>query len=224
VAHELQPGLRDQLNQSGGGGQFLLEDISTDEIERRRATYEPLTESVRDLIDATIRTEVDEADVAKARALVDEATALLRGKQIDGAYGIRYTSRGESMPWGNPVIGIRNPIAPPLFVNRDETGRYWSDFTLGAAYEGPSAHVHGGVLALMLDHVLGEAASFDGTPSVTGTFEVRYLRTTPLGPLRIEAKTERREANKKYVSGHISDANGVTVEASGVFIIPRWAR
>jgi acyl-coenzyme A thioesterase PaaI-like protein len=224
VSHEIQPGLRDQLQQNGGGGQFLLEDISTDEIDRRRATYEPLTESVRELIDATIRSEVDKDAVAKARALVDEATALLQASQIDGAYGIRYTSRGESMPWGNPVIGIRNPIAPPLFVERDETGRYWSDFTLGAAYEGPSAHVHGGVLALLLDHVLGEAASFDDTPSVTGTFEVRYLRTTPLGPLHIEARMERREANKKYVTGHISDAVGVTVEARGVFIIPRWAR
>lgn len=224
MSDELRPGFRDKLQQSGGGGHFVVEDISRSEMLQRRSTYEPLAESVRELIDASIRTEADAAEVAEARALVEQATALLRRKQIDGAYGIRYTPRGESMPWGNPVIGIRNPIAPPLFVERDETGRHWSDFALGAAYEGPTGHVHGGILALLLDHVLGEAASFDDTPSLTGTIEVRYLRRTPLGPVHIEAKMDHRETSKKFVRGTISDAGGVTVEASGVFIIPRWAR
>ena len=43
------------------------------------------------------------------------------------------------MPWGNPVIGIRNPIAPPLKVKHDPTGGVFTDFYLGAAYEGPPA-------------------------------------------------------------------------------------
>lgn len=38
---------------------FTLENISAEDVERLRAVYEPLTRSVRELIDATIRTEVD---------------------------------------------------------------------------------------------------------------------------------------------------------------------
>jgi acyl-coenzyme A thioesterase PaaI-like protein len=53
---------------------------------------------------------------------------------------------------------------------------------------------------------------------------MRYLRTTPLGDLRVEARIVRTEGIKTYAVGHLSDADGVTVEAEGLFITPRWAR
>ena len=128
------------------------------------------------------------------------------------------------MGWGNAVIGIRNALAPPLFTQRDESGRVSADFNLGAAYEGPPGHVHGGVAALILDHVLGEAASVDRQPRFTGSITMRYLRPTRLGSLRTEAVRTRVEGVKTYCSGHIADAEGITVEAEGVFITPRWLR
>ena len=89
------------------------------------------------------------------------------------------------MPWGNAVIGIRNPVAPPLAIERDADGSVFTDFHLGAAYEGPPGHVHGGIAALVLDHVLGEAASSTAEkPRLTGTITLRYLRTTRLGLAR----------------------------------------
>ncbi|HEY9304014.1 MAG TPA: PaaI family thioesterase, partial [Mycobacterium sp.] len=85
--------------------------------------------------------------------------------------------------------------------------------------------VHGGVCALVLDHVLGEAASEGLTkPLFTGTLTVRFVRGTPLGRLRADAAVERTEGVKSFVSGHLSDAEGITVEAEGIFIKPAWAR
>lgn len=204
--------------------EFTVEDLPAEEIARLRAIYEPLAESVRELVDATIRTEVDAETVAAVKADIDAATARLRSNQIAGAFGVRHTTSGESLSWGNAVIGVRNPIAPPLRVSRDDDGRYWADFHLGAAYEGPPGHVHGGVSALVLDHVLGESASPDGKPRFTGSFTVRYLRATPLGPLHAEARITRVEGVKTFAAGFISDADGITVEAEGVFITPRWLR
>ncbi|TGD88231.1 PaaI family thioesterase [Mycolicibacterium sp. CH28] len=204
--------------------EFTVEDRSADDIARMRAIYEPLAESVRELVDATIRTEVDAETVAAVKADVDAAVDRLRSRQIDGAFGVRRTTAGESMSWGNAVIGIRNAIAPPLVTHRDPGGRRWTDFHLGAAYEGPPGHVHGGVSALILDHVLGEAASPDAKPRFTGSITVRYLRATPLGPLHAEAAITRVDGVKTFCSGHISDAEGITVEAEGVFITPRWLR
>lgn len=43
-------------------------DLTSEEVDRIRAVYQPLAESVRDLIDATIRTEVDADEVAAAKA------------------------------------------------------------------------------------------------------------------------------------------------------------
>ncbi|MGH3635399.1 MAG: PaaI family thioesterase, partial [Mycobacterium sp.] len=194
------------------------------DLERLRAIYEPLTRSVRELIDATIRTEVGAEAVAAAKAEIDSATARLRSQQLDGTFGVRYLAGGRQMAWGNVVIGTRNPIAPPLLINHDASGKAWCDFDLGAAYEGPPGHVHGGVAALVLDHVLGEAASDGMNPRLTGTITLRYVRATRLGRLHAEATTTRVDGVKTFASGHLADDQGVTVEADGVFIQPRWAR
>jgi acyl-coenzyme A thioesterase PaaI-like protein len=203
---------------------FTVENLSTEEVARLRAVYEPLTQSVRELVDATIRTEVDAESVTEAKAAIEAATARLRTRERDGSFGIRFSSEGDQMPWGNAVIGVRNPTAPPLVIQEDPQGGVHADFRLGAAYEGPPGHVHGGVAALILDHVLGEAASSADEPRLTGTITMRYLRTTPLGDLHVRAAIVRTEGVKTYASGCLADADGVTVEAEGVFIQPRWAR
>jgi acyl-coenzyme A thioesterase PaaI-like protein len=203
--------------------EFTIENLSSDEVERLREIFGPLTESVRELIDATIRTEVDADVVAVAKAEIDAATARLRSRQLDGPYGVRI-SEGHQMPWGNPVIGLRNPIAPPLILQRSADGGVYADFHLGAAFEGPPGHVHGGTSALILDHILGESASSAEHPRLTGTISLRYLRTTPLGDLHAEARIVRTEGIKTFAVGHLADADGITVEAEGVFITPKWAR
>jgi acyl-coenzyme A thioesterase PaaI-like protein len=203
---------------------FTLENLSAEDVERLRARYEPLTRSVRELIDAAIRTEADAGTVAAAKAEIDSATARLRTKQLEGTFGIRYLTTGERMAWGNVAIGVRNPIAPPLVVHHDASGKVWCDFHLGAAYEGPPGHVHGGVAALVLDHILGEAASDGVNPRFTGTISLRYVRATRLGRLHAEATTTRTDGVKTFAIGHLADEEGVTVQAEGVFILPRWAR
>jgi acyl-coenzyme A thioesterase PaaI-like protein len=203
---------------------FTLENISAEDIERLRAVYEPLARSVRELVDATVRTQADAEAVAAAKAEIDSATARLRSRQLEGTFGVRYLATGERMAWGNPVIGIRNPIAPPLVIHRDASGKAYCDFHLGAAYEGPPGHVHGGVAALVLDHLLGEAASDGVNPRFTGSITLRYLRATRLGRLHAEAATTRVDGVKTFAGGHLADDEGVTVEAEGVFILPRWAR
>ena len=199
--------------------------MDVDEFDRRLALYEPLACSVRELLDATIRTCADEETVAEARRAIDAVTAKLRATQSDGPRGVRFTADGRSMTWSNPVIGVHNAMAPPLEIHRDGDLRCWSEFELGAAYEGPPGHVHGGMSALILDHILGEVASSGLTkPSFTGTISCRYLRGTPLGALRSEAWIDRIDGVKTYAKGFIADADGPTVEAEGVFIQPAWAR
>jgi thioesterase superfamily protein len=202
------------------------EMMSTDEHDRLAGLYGPLSDAVRELIDATIRTEADQDAIDAARTAIQAATDALRSRQRDETKAVRYAVGGRPVVWSNAVIGLRNPIAPPLTIHHDNhSTRCWSEFTLNAAYEGPPGLVHGGVCALVLDHVLGEAASEGLTkPLFTGTLTVRFVRGTPLGRLRAEAVVERTEGVKSFVSGHLSDAEGITVEAEGIFIKPAWAR
>jgi acyl-coenzyme A thioesterase PaaI-like protein len=186
---------------------------------------EQLAQSVRRLIDATIRTEVDVATLSAVQRKIDWATEQLSAALMPGSFGVQQTSNGQSTASGNVVIGTRTPVAPPLVLHHDTDGAVHTEFILGAAYEGPPGHVHGGVCALVLDHVLGATAHQPGRPAVTGTLTPGYLRGTPLGqPLRAQARVDRIEGTTIFAVGHIADANGVTVQAEGVFIHPRKAR
>jgi acyl-coenzyme A thioesterase PaaI-like protein len=185
-------------------------------------TYGPLAESLRRLIDVSIRSEVGPDVVAAALAKIDSAVDDLSTATRAGSFGIQATHDGSSIAWGNVMIGLRNPVAPPLTVNREADGSVWTRFSLGAAYEGPDGHVHGGVCALVLDHVLGATAHRPGRPAVTGTLTVRYLRGTRLGlPLRAEARIDRVDGAKTFAVGEITDDDGVTVRAEGVFFHPK---
>ena len=203
---------------------FSFETISAAEHDRLQALYAPLTEAVRRLIQAGIRTGADEETIREAQSAIEAVAREARG------HGRRRACR--ALPWtaarwcgGIPLTGWRNAIAPPLVMHEEPDGLWWSEFELGEAYQGPPGWVHGGVLALVLDQLLGEAAS-DGLtkPMFTGTITLRYLRGTPLGRLRAEAAIERTDGYKTFVSGHMSDAEGKTVEAEGIWIKPAWAR
>jgi acyl-coenzyme A thioesterase PaaI-like protein len=182
--------------------------------------YGALAESVRRLIDATIRTEVDATVVAAAKAHIDCAAEQLSEVLMPGSFGVRGMVDGQPVASGNVAIGVRNPVAPPLVIHRDGDGVVWTEVTLGAAYEGPPGHVHGGVCALILDHVLGATAHQPDRPAYTGTLTLRYVRGTPLGPVRAQAHVDRTDGAKTFAKGHIADSQGITVTAEGVFVIP----
>jgi hypothetical protein len=204
---------------------FAFTTVSAEEYERLCALYEPLTQSLRRLVDAGIRTGADEQIIRDAQATIDKVAEALEGSRFETTSTLRHAGTGRPLAWANPAVGLRNAIAPPMLIQHDADGSCWAEFTLGLAYEGPPGLVHGGICALLLDHILGEAAS-DGLtkPKFTGTISLRYLRGTPLGALRAEAFVERIEGVKTYAKGHLSDADGYTVEADGVFIQPAWAR
>jgi acyl-coenzyme A thioesterase PaaI-like protein len=204
---------------------FGFDVISAEEYDRQRVLYEPLTAAIRRLIDAGIHTAVDEATAREAQAAIEEVTAKLEASRRTVTTTLRHADTGRPLAWANPAVGTRNAIAPPMIIHHEPDGRAWSEFTLSGAYEGPPGWVHGGIAALVLDHILGEAAS-DGLtqPKFTGTITLRYLRGTPLGPLRAEAFIDRTEGVKTFARGYLSDAEGTTVEAEGIFIRPAWAR
>jgi acyl-coenzyme A thioesterase PaaI-like protein len=211
------------LSQNTAGFGATFEVLSATELDRVKTLYAPLAEAVRDLIDATIWTQADDDVAENALAAIEAVTRSLREKTRPA--GMSYVVDGHPLPLGNAAIGLCNPIAPPMVVHHEDNGWCWSEFVLGSAYEGPPTLVHGGVSALVLDHILGEAASQGMTkPRFTGTITVKYLRGTPLGPLRAEAFIDRTEGVKTFARGFISDAAGITVEAEGVFIQPEWAR
>ncbi|QKT07420.1 PaaI family thioesterase [Gordonia sp. X0973] len=193
------------------------------EVARDAEVLGPLTDSVRSLIDATVMTDADPAEIARALELVTAATELLNRERMPRPFGVKWNADGSRRSWGNAVVGLRNPIAPPLHV-RHVDGVASAEATIGPAYEGPPGLVHGGIVALLLDQVLGSAADHAGVPGMTGTLTVRYRRGTRLGPLRVHARVDRVEGVKTFAVGQVETADGVCAEAEGIFVLPREVR
>ena len=120
---------------------FVHEDLPTVEVDRREELKRPLTETVRDLVDATIRTTVADDEVRAVHEELEELVARLRASQLLGSAGGRYNSERRAWHWGNAVIGAHNAIAPPMTVVHDEPGRAHADIELGAAYELSLIHI-----------------------------------------------------------------------------------
>ena len=118
----------------------------------------------------------------------------------------------------SPVIGFANPVAPPVEVEAIDgelRGTAFFDFP----YEGPPTCVHGGVLAMVFDELLGAANIVAGCPGMTGTLTIRYRKPTPLRtPLRLEARFVERDGRKIRTTGAIYHGDLLTAEAEGIFV------
>ena len=207
---------------------FNASNLSTAEVEASELLYGGLAGDIRVLVDVAIRTNVDAERIAAARDLVRQAEQILAEDASPDPAGIHFNTEGRSWNWGNAVVGVRNAIAPPVVLQWPDDGTVRSEVELGAAYEGPPGCVHGGVSSLLLDHLMGETASAAHTRLiVTGTLTLRYLRPLPLGTVRMQAQITKEDDRKVTVTAHLGcDAYGdqPAVEATGLFIVPRWAR
>jgi acyl-coenzyme A thioesterase PaaI-like protein len=206
--------------------QYQVLELTDEELAAEDAVFGALTNAVRRLNEVTLRTTVDHETVEDVRRQIEEATARLEKSMIPANFGVAFTKGGRVRGHGNAVVGLRNPLAVPLKVVQDKVaGRASAEFELNALYEGPPGQVHGGVVALVLDQVFGEAAAAGGAPGMTGTLRLRYELNTPLGPCSAVAWVDRRDGIKTIVKGELRRADGtVTVTAEGIFILPRWAR
>ncbi len=127
----------------------------------------------------------------------------------------------------SPAIGPLNPIAPPVdfkLVGREIHAVHSFD----APYNGPPTAVHGGVIALVFDELLGSLGAILGIGGFTGTLKVVYRSLTPLDrPIRMRSWIDREEGVKIFIKGqmHVSEGAGedeiLCSEAEGIFIRPK---
>ena len=210
---------------SGMVGFFDVVDLTDAEVDAIEERYAGLTAELRGLVDLVIRSEVGDADVATALDHLRAAAAVLGQQTRPGPAGISHNATGRSWQWGNAVVGQRNAIAPPMRVVRHDDGSTSARLTLGPAYEGPPSMVHGGVSALLLDHLMGVTASSMKKLTMTGTLTLRYRRPLPLGEVWLRGRITSDVGRKVVVEASIGAVgDDAAVEAEGLFIVPSWSQ
>lgn len=118
----------------------------------------------------------------------------------------------------SPVIGRCNAIAPPMHIWQAD-GRIHASVTPGWEYEGMIEYLHGGVIALLFDHLLALGQYITGTGGRTGTLTIRYHHPTPVNKtLRLVADVDRIEGRKKFMRGELWVDDVHSASCEGVFI------
>ena len=193
-------------------------------VSARRAPEDArfeLAEQLRRITSAIVGLPIADTDITAATAAVGEVADVL--ERVAGP-GRRL--RAQPDPVGHPqeffptspVIGFANPVAPPVVVEAVD-GELRGTAFFDYQYEGPPTCVHGGVIAMVFDEMLGAANIMAGSPGMTGTLTIRYRRPTPLRtPLRLEARFMGREGRKIRTYGAIFHEQTLTAEAEGIFV------
>jgi len=119
----------------------------------------------------------------------------------------------------SPMIGLSNPLAPPISLRSTGERRAEGRVNFGSAYEGPPGCVHGGFIAAAFDEVLGFTQSLTGSPGFTGTLTIVYRKPTPLHTeLRFDAEVVGQERRKIFTRARVYAGDLLTAEAEGIFI------
>jgi len=201
---------------SEGGGEALNADA-------KRAFADALREILEELDATAAPPEAFEADTARLRELASE---FRRFPPSPAASGLGAVTGMETFHDRSPVVGLANPLAPPArYEHHPEEKCVRGEVEFGKAFEGAPGIVHGGFLAALLDEVLGVVTSYSGGPGMTCEYTLRYHRPTRIkAPLRFEARFDRREGRKIFVSARLWDGDTLTVTANGMFIAVDMSR
>ncbi|HEV7192811.1 MAG TPA: PaaI family thioesterase [Jatrophihabitantaceae bacterium] len=178
----------------------------------RELARDRLGASLRAVLDATVRTSANTADIDAARAAVDAATTILTRLP---AHRVQQDNPFHAL---SLVGGSAHPAGPQLYVEPSGDG-VAGTVCLGPAFEGGPGLAHGGILALMFDHAMGAAVFLAGYAAMTRTLDVVYLAPTPLDTdLHVTAQVDRVDGRKVQVSARVEHGTTVTATASAVFV------
>ena len=92
---------------------------------------------------------------------------------------------------------------------------------LTRVHEGPPGHIHGGIIATLMDEAMSKLNRPLGVTAMTRHMEVDYLRPSPLGrELVLTGRHLRRDGRKLFHEAELVVRGGaVLARAKGVFVV-----
>ncbi len=122
----------------------------------------------------------------------------------------------------HPVPGRGHPFLPELAVDAWDADRLTGRVVLTSTYLGTRG-AHGGTLPLLFDEAFGMLANTgDRAYARTAFLHVDYRAVTPLDrELTVEARFDREEGRKRFLTGRLLDGDVLLADASALFVVLR---
>ena len=108
------------------------------------------------------------------------------------------------------------------FEADNEKQRIIGKFILGERYQGGRGMAHGGIIALLLDEVMGKVCRFENVrAAVTAELNVQFLKPVLLTEeIVVEGWKEERKGRNLFLYGEIRDGAGVVLaKGKGRFVV-----
>lgn len=191
-----------------------------------------LADAARDLLDAVVGTDVDDATRARLAAVVRGVAAELRRARREPLIVLVRRPDGRIDNLTQAGCGPLNPRAPELrfepFPPPPDAGGPFRPVeivghcTLDDSFGGGPGRAHGGAVATLFDEALGRANVAAGLSGMTVALEVRFRAGAPLGtPLVVSARCDRVDGRKRFCSGELRAGDTLVAEATAVYVTER---
>ena len=107
------------------------------------------------------------------------------------------------------------------FEQHDNAQRIRGTFKLGVEYQGGPGFIHGGIIATVLDEVMGKVNRFRGVHAVTAELNVEYLKPVKVDEdLIVEGHEVEMSGRNLILAGEIRNQSGqVLARGRGRFVI-----
>lgn len=182
------------------------------------------SDELKALAEKVITTDLDDATVAE---LAQQVESLRQG--LDGPTRLRWWQHEDGgdrrFRHVSPFRHGENPAAPGLVLeplhHPDRKPGVRGRVKVHSMYEGPPSTVHGGVVAGLLDELLGAVQSqiVQTRPALTARLTVRYRKRTPIDTdLVLDGWVDSDRGRRLEVRGECRAGDVVTAEAHGLFI------
>ena len=119
------------------------------------------------------------------------------------------------------VCGVENPYGLKLPVEQSGADRVSAEFVAEDRYRGWSDYLHGGVLTLIFDEMMGWLSRYMGHDAMTARLEVRYRKPVPLGSRLLFSAVLHRQVKRLLdikLCARLADES-VAAEATGRMMI-----
>lgn len=170
-----------------------------------------LAEALRRVQDAVAGARPTQEVARQVAADLDLAHAALEGW---------VTSPDGSGPSSYRHSVVQEQTLVPEFTLTESGGGRLRGTTRFRRFHLGGGAVHGGVLPLLFDDVLGRlASSLDGPPARTAHLRVDFRNITPIDvDLRVEAAVDRVEGRKRFLTGRLCREDTVLAEVQGLWV------
>jgi acyl-coenzyme A thioesterase PaaI-like protein len=174
--------------------------------------YSEFLETFRDLQDA----------VAAANPPEEVWTALGRvcRQFVDELGAWAAPERGQPSGTRMDLPGRGDPLLLP-FVALESTDTFVRGRVVFRRFHlGGNGAAHGGTLPLLFDEILGHLSNAGGRRTArTAYLKVNYRQITPVGTeLFVEARFDRQEGRKRWVTGRLLHGDTLLADAEGLFV------